>query len=271
MRDAVEIVHVVHGRSSAKTLREALRSQGCEERVVGLPGDLNYGPIDPPDPNVRQAWIGAVLRCVPADDRPDPEAPWTDATSAAVHPVFWVCMSNAGEQASFMEFAYRMAGRPFDIVDATGLDLVALDGVRSPNSLGSMRRQDIIASDLGAKRRAFSRPESEAASASWLQLRRENAPFRIVRDGRLVSAPITYFDAVLLGLAEDEWEVVARLIGRSLHHLTFDVDPPGQGVSDIVLFGRVLALGDAGDLEIRGAGPGMRNLEVRRPPTSGRA
>jgi hypothetical protein len=271
MSDDVEIVHVVHGRSIAETLRDALRSQGCEERVIGLSGDLNYGPIDPPDPDVRQAWIRTVLRCDPADDRREPEAPWTDATSAAVYPVFWVCMSNAGEQASFLEFAYRMAGRPFDVVDATGLDHITLDGIRSPRSLGSMRKQDIVASDLRAKRRTFSGPERDAASAGWSRLRRENAPLRVVRDGRLVSAPLTHFDAVLVGQAEEEWEVFARLIGRAIRHLTFDVDPPDQGVGDVVLFGRVRALGDMGALEVRGAGPGIRDHEVRRPAGHGLA
>jgi len=38
-------------------------------------------------------------------------------------------------------------------------------------------------------------------------------------------------------------------------------------VSDIILFGRLQALGDAAGLEIRGPGPGMRNYEVRTPTT----
>ncbi|MDH3030130.1 DUF3658 domain-containing protein, partial [Methylobacterium fujisawaense] len=56
-----------------------------------------------------------------------------------------------------------------------------------------------------------------------------------------------------------------RVIGRTLHHLAVEVDPPGQGVSDIVLFGRIQALGDAGNLEIKGPGPGMRDYEIRKP------
>ncbi|CAM2760934.1 DUF3658 domain-containing protein [Methylobacterium mesophilicum] len=271
MGDATETVHVVHGPSRAETVRGALRSLGCDERIIGLPGELNFGPIDPPDPDARRAWIRTILRCDPADHVREPEAPWADATSAHVHPVYWVCMSDAGEQASFLEFACRMAGRLLDIVDATGLDLVTPAGVRSPRSLGALRERDIVASGLKERRRAFSQGESDAASAAWSLLRRENAPLRVVRDGCLVSAPLTYFDAVLMGLAMREWEVVARLIGRAIHHLTFDVDPPDQGVGDVVLFGRVLALGDAGDLEVRGAGPGMRAYEVRRPRTFGHA
>ena len=190
------------------------------------------------------------------------------ATSAGVHPVYWVCLTDAGEHACFLAFASRMAGRPFDIVDATGLDFVTHDGVRAPWSLGLMRPEDIVSSGLSKRRRPCSRAEGDAAAAAWARLRAENAPLRIVRDGRLVSAPLTHFDAALVAQGQPEWEVTARLIGRALHHLCCAVDPPGQGVGDVVLFGRVLALGDTGDLDVRGAGPGMRDYEVRLPTAS---
>ncbi|MCJ2013200.1 DUF3658 domain-containing protein [Methylobacterium sp. J-076] len=265
MRGVAETVHVMAGVSSAETIRDALRSQGCDARVIGLPSGLNVGPIDPPDPDVRQRWIRTVLRCDPRDDCREPEEPWAEATSPAVHPVYWVCMSDAAEQASFLEFAFRMAGRPFDIIDATGLAVVTRDGIRRPWSLGMMRREDIVASGLKDRRRVLPRAECEAAAATWAQLRRENAPLRVVRDGHLVSAPLTQFDAALTSQARADWEVAARVIGRTLHHLSAALDPPGQGVSDIVLFGRLQSLGDAGDLAIRGPGPGLRDYEVRLP------
>ena len=265
MSGTVETVHVAFGPSRAESIRIALRKRGCEARVVGLPSALNFGPIDPPDPDVRQAWIRSVLRCEPADDQREDEAPWTEVTSARVHPIYWVCRSDAGEHACFLEFAFRMAGRPFDIVEATGLDFVTRDGVPTPWSLGLLRPEDIIASGLGERRRPFSQTESEAAFAAWLQLRRENAPLRIVRDGRLVSAPVTTFDACLIEQSAPEWEVVAKLIGRAMEHLSFGMDPPGQSPGDTVLFGRVRALADAGLLDIAGVGPGMRDYEVRAP------
>ena len=151
------------GVSRAETVRDALRSQGCEARAIALPSVLNYGPVDPPDPDVRQAWIRTVLRCDPDDDQRELEQPWADATSAGVRPVYWVCMTDAAGQASLLEFAFRMAGRPFDLVDATGLDVVTRHGIRKPWSLGIMRREDIIGSGLKDKRRAFSRAECGAA------------------------------------------------------------------------------------------------------------
>lgn len=265
MTQDAETVHVAFGPSRAESVRDALRLRGSQARVIALPGALNVGPIDPPDPDVRQAWIRTVLRCDPHDDRREPEAPWTEATSVDIYPVYWVCLRDAGEQACFLAFAYRMAGRPFDIVDATDLDFVTRDGIRSPWSLGLMRPEDIVASGLIETRRPLSRAEREAASAAWAKLQRENAPLRIVRDGGLVSVPLTHFDQALVGQAGADWEVVAGLIGRTIQHLSVDSDPPGQAPGDVVLFGRVLALGVTGDLEVRGEGPGLRDYEVRRP------
>ncbi len=260
-----ETVHVTGGVSPADAIRDALRSQGCEARVIALPSRLNFGPIDPPDPDARQRWIRTVLRCDPYDDQREAEEPWADATSAGVHPIYWVCLTDAAEQASFLEFAFRMDGRPFDIIDATALDFVTRDGIRMPWSLGIMRPGDIVASGLKDTRRTVESAECAAAAAAWARLRRENAPLRVVCDGRLVSAPLTHFDPVLVAQASADWELAVKVVGRALHHLCVEVDPPGQGVSDIVLFGRVQALGAAGDLEIRGPGPGLRDFEVRRP------
>lgn len=265
MPGEAEAVHVAWGVSRANTIREALWSQGDEARVIALSGSLHFGPIDPPDPDVRHAWLRAVMRPDPYADQREAEEPWMEATSPRVHPVYWVCMSDAAENASFLEFAFRMNGRPFDIVDATALDFVTRDGIRKPWSLGIMRCEDIVASGLRDKRRVFTQAECDAAAAAWTALRSEDAPLRIVRDGRLVSAPLTHYDAVLISQATPDWEVAAKVIGRTMQHLTDEVDPPGQMVSDIVLFGRLQSLGDAGGLEIKGSGPGMRDYEVRKP------
>ncbi|MGU3662544.1 DUF1835 domain-containing protein, partial [Methylobacterium fujisawaense] len=45
MPDEAEVIHVAWGASRADTIRDALRSQGDEARVIALSGDLNFGPI----------------------------------------------------------------------------------------------------------------------------------------------------------------------------------------------------------------------------------
>ncbi len=264
MNGDVETIHVAFGRSRAETICDALRSLGCKERVIGLPNDLSLGPIDPPDPDVRQKWIRSTLRCKPHDAMRETEEPWTEATSSAVYPIYWVCMNDAFEQASFLEFAHRMTGRLFDIVDATGLDFVTARHVGTPWSLGLMAPEDIVASGVYDRRRSLSLAEIAAASDRWSRLRQENAPLRIVKDGILVSVPLTYFDTVLIDQAVTDWEVAARLIGRTLSSLASDINPPARSASDILLFGRVLALGESGALDVTGPGPDMRNYKVRK-------
>lgn len=257
-----ETVHVTFGPSRADSIAAALRAQGCGERVIGLPGALDMGPINPPDPAIRRAWLRTVLRADPDDAVCEFGPEWADATSATVFPVYWLCFTDAGEHCSFAEFAFRMAGRPFDVVDATGMDFTTGDGVRSPWSLGSMRSEDMVGAGLLGRRRRFTPAEQEAARAAWARLKEEDAPFRVVRDGRLVSAPLDVFDAMLLDAASPEWEVAARLIGRAMHSLVFE---RRQGVSDTALFGRLLGLAEALALDLRGEGPGMRGYQVCRP------
>lgn len=253
-------VHVTFGPSRADSIAAALRVQGCGDRVIGLPAALDMGPIDPPDPDTRFRWIGTVLRADPAWHVRESEAEWAEATAPGILPVYWVCFTDAAEHACFGEFASRMADRPFDVVDATGLAFTTRDGVRSPGSLGLMRPEDILGAGLPARRRPFAQAERDATRAAWARLRAEDAPFRVLEDGRLVSAPLDVFDPVLLEAAGPGWEVAARLVGRAMHGLTFGRH---RGVSDTALFGRMLALAEAGALEVRGPGPGMRDYEVR--------
>ena len=271
MNESAQTVHVVFGKSIADTLREALAALGSMERVIGLPDGLNVGPIDPPDPSLRQAWGKSVLGADPVlrdglvDDPIDVETAWAEATAPGVNPVFWACLSSPAEHACFLAYAARMQDRSFAIVDATNLNFTTVDGVRSPCSLGLMRAQDIVASNLYATRHLISFEERRAASEAWSQLQHENAPFRIVRDGQLVSAPLTHYDALLVEQASQDWEIAARLIGRAI--TTFVDAQSGEGTSDVVLIGRMLALGEENLLEIAGPGPGMRDYRVRRAMT----
>ncbi len=270
MTKEAETVHIVFGRSVADSLREALARLGRAERVVGLPDGLDVGSIDPPDPFLRQAWGRDVLRADPAlrdgllDDPAAVEPAWAAATASGLHPVFWACLRAPAEHACLLAFAARMGDRPFDLVDATDLAFTTRDGVRSPWFLGLMRPEDFVASGLYAMRRPVSLAERRAASDAWARLQRDDTPLRIVRDGRLVSAPLTHHDALLLGQARGKWEVAARLVGRAIG--TFWDAPSGETASHVVLFGRLLALGEAGLLEVSGPGPDLRDYQVRKAP-----
>jgi hypothetical protein len=265
MTDAAETVHVAWGVSRAESVRDALRLQGCADRVIALSHDLSIGPIASLDGAARRAWLAANTRDDDDEDPVDLEAPWAEAIAAGLHPVFWVCRTQVGEHACLLAFAARMAGRPFDIVDATGFDFTGFSQVSSIWSLSQLRPEEIVASGLIRRRRPFARAERDAAAAAWVQLCRENAPLRILRDGRLVSAPLTQFDAMLVRLAAPDRELLIKLVARLLQHLEEALDPPARDCNYEFLFARILALGAAGKLEVTGPGPGMRDYTVRRP------
>jgi hypothetical protein len=83
----------------------------------------------------------------------------------------------------------------------------------------------------------------------WRQLRSENAPLRVLRGDRLVSAPISFFDSLLMSFVTEDWQRVARVVGRSL---VSGMDDSLVTVDDILLRARVNALVESGRLEIRG-------------------
>ncbi len=264
MTEAAETVHVACSASAAGTLRDALPLLGSTERVISLPDSLSVGPIDPPDPEARQAWSRSTLRNVIEVDPVEVGRAWADATALGLHPVFWVCLRCPMEHACFLAFASRLEGRRVDIVDVTDVAHMSAGGVRHLRTLGQLRAREIVASRVYETRRALSFAELRAASMRWAELRRENAPLRIVKDGRLVSAPLTHYDDLLVEQASQDWEVAPRLIGRMFDKL-FSVDAlAGEGTGDAVLFGRMLALGESGALDVRERGPGMLDYQVRR-------
>ena len=66
----------------------------------------------------------------------------------------------------------------------------------------------------------------------WRRLRDENAPLRILREGTLASAPILFFDSIVMSHATPEWQKAAFVIGKALVdiwdsalHQTDDLEP----------------------------------------------
>jgi hypothetical protein len=97
----------------------------------------------------------------------------------------------------------------------------------------------------------------------WRQLRVENAPLRVVAGDLLRSAPISFFDPLLMSHATDQWRKVAMIVGSVLAEMD-------DHLSDIFLAARVNALIKSGQLEIRGKSAlQMRHTEVKLPTPRG--
>jgi hypothetical protein len=101
----------------------------------------------------------------------------------------------------------------------------------------------------------------------WRQLRLENAPLRVIDGDKLVSAPIEFFDSLLLSYVTANWQKVARVVGKALTDQTMD---SVFQVCDIVLAARINALVKSRVLEFKGWDPfAIRFSEIRLPGTSG--
>lgn len=260
------IRHILFSDSAAHSLGEALRQVGCKDRVICLPDDLSFGPINPPDPVAREEWMHRELKFELTDEeRPidQVESFWNEALAARGRRIVWVSKRAAQEFAGFLEFVWRAGQGNCDLVAFAG------DAVVSPRGSGG---RAIVLSELPSYHLASTRYWDRAVSleraerkryrASWARLRDENAPLRILTEDGLVSAPITYFDDLLIACTIERWRKSARVIGETL--VSF-MDGPFHQVGDFVLAARLRALIEAGRLEGKGDLGKMRFSEVRLP------
>jgi Protein of unknown function len=94
----------------------------------------------------------------------------------------------------------------------------------------------------------------------WRRLRAENAPLRVVNTDGLESAPISFFDPLLLSCAKSEWQKAARVVGEALAKWS---DEALFQAGDGILSARIIALVELGRLEGRGNLSNIRQSEVR--------
>src|SRR5262249_2303007 len=94
---------------------------------------------------------------------------------------------------------------------------------------------------------------------SWQRLRRENAPFRVVKGDIVISASAEIHDDMLLSSMTADWCSAARVIATAMAE---SADDPRHRPRDLVVFGRLRKLIDAGKLYARGDLATLRSTEV---------
>lgn len=97
--------------------------------------------------------------------------------------------------------------------------------------------------------------EAKLLYTRWERLTRENAPLRVLENGKAVSAPADYYDAAILANTPEEETPAALVIGRTLGEFA---------VNDCLIFARIRALAAAGKLELVKDGGNYRESTVRR-------
>ena len=256
------ILHVAPGASAAGSLRRAIRASGRSDNVVGFSDDLSCGPIASDDPSPRTAWWASVQD---VHGRPDIAAFWNRILSTPDRLIVWFSRHSAQEHAFFLSLADRLGDRSYDIIDVTGLQLPGRSpsgepGLSPPKLAVSLMPEDELASLFGTER-AMTIQERENAARCWRRLKSENAPFRIVTQEGLVSAPDTMFDELLLQEATKKWQRVSRVIGYTMGH---NMEPFIQ-TGDVMLQARVVALVGEGKLVADGDPLDIRKCYVRLP------
>jgi Protein of unknown function/Domain of unknown function (DUF1835) len=259
-------LHIVFNPSAAHGLRDALRQAGREERVVGFSDNLSFGPINPPDPGLRTRWVEEELSHTGwGEIVAETTSFWADALLTADRRVAWLSRRSAGEYAGFLEWLRRVDDEPIEVVDLTDVMLTHKDkpsGPRLAISLAILSPHQILDNDLIDRAELISSVSRAQYRELWQRLRAENAPLRVLNDGELTSAPLSFFDPLLLACARSEWRKTALIVGEALYE---SWEGSVFQVGDLILSARARTLAEAGHLEFRGDLSDIHNSELRLP------
>ncbi|WP_407154798.1 DUF3658 domain-containing protein [Bradyrhizobium sp. STM 3557] len=218
---AASMLHIVFNPSAAASLRDALQQAGRDERVISLFDCLSFGPINPPDPEVRWKWVEEELG-YSGWEKVVGEATsfWHEALSISNRRIAWLSRRSAQEYAGFLEWLWRLGEEPIEVVDLTDVVVAgSRNGSTKPHlaiSLGLLPPHEILENDLLDRIEILTSALHAQYRELWGRLRAEDAPLRILSEGELVSAPLSFFDPLLLSCATLEWQKAARVIGGAL-------------------------------------------------------
>jgi Protein of unknown function/Domain of unknown function (DUF1835) len=255
----MKTLHIASGYSAGGSLEAAIGNAGSDDELLKWPDDLSCGPIDPGTPEQRDAWLNSRDWDLAGELR----AFWQRVDAAEKRLVVWFGRHDAKELAFFLNWADRMGDRLYDIIDVTGLEFPSARlgaGIpptwraKSVSILNAINVRPLLGSE-----RPVTAEERRKAQECWRRLRSENAPFRIVTEDGLASAPIDHFDPLLLEQAATEWRKVAYVVGMTMGQNS----EPYYQVGDLMLLDRLVALVEAGKLIADGNPWEMQNCRVR--------
>jgi Protein of unknown function/Domain of unknown function (DUF1835) len=264
------VLHFVFTPSGAGCLVQALRKAGRDDPVIVSYDDLSFGPIDPGDALSRTEWVANELGQTDWDDQIDGSERVRDETRFPDNrKVAWLTRRSAMEYAGFLDWLWRLGDAPCEVVDLTDV-MVSYHPQHGPPrpprlamSLGMLHHDKICSDRLWDLAKPLQLGERQAYLNLWQRLRSESAPLRVIKDGGLVSAPISFFDDRLMSLVTEHWRKASRVIGEAMvSEMYEDVIQTG----DLLLSARLDAMAKDGRVEIRGGSAhDMRSSEVKLP------
>ena len=248
------ILHFVFTASRGGLLVQAIARAGRNDQVIASFDDMSFGPINPAERSLRAKWVEKEFGRADWESCTDDSARvWDEGGFPNGRKVAWLTRRSAQEYAGFLEWLWRLGDEPCDVVDLTDVT-ISYDPEDGPPrqrlafGLGMLAPESICEHKMWD----LAKPLDATARAQhldlWRQLRSENAPLRVIDGGKLVSAPMSFFDSLLISFATNNWQRVARIVGQSLGSGMDDSLP----VDDMLLRARISALVESGRLEIRG-------------------
>jgi hypothetical protein len=267
------IAHFVFTVSGAGCLVQALRKAGRDDLVVTTCHDMNLGPIDPSDPSSRAKWLENELGRNDRKDAARSERDWDEARFQGHRKVAWLTRRSAMEYAGFLDWLWHRGDTPCDLVDLSEVKIShpqEFDPSRPralPMSLALLHHDIIAHNNLWDLAEPLPMTERLRYRALWGRLLSENAPLRVIDGDKLVSAPTSYFDSVLMSYVTDKWQKIATVFSWvTISHWDDDI----WQTNDMFLAARMRALVESGRLEIRGeAARDIVFSEVRLASTRG--
>jgi hypothetical protein len=173
------------------------------------------------------------------------------------------------EYAGFLDWVWRLGDAPCAVVDLSEVKVSYPSEQGPPRppalvmSLGMLDPDKICSDKLWDLAEPLEMTERRRYHELWRRLRSEDAALRVIDGGTLVSAPISFFDSLLMSCVTDDWQKVIRILG---HALVARMDDCVVQPDLMLLTARINALVEAGRLEIRGKSAlEMHTSEVRLP------
>jgi len=243
-------LHVAFSPSFAGSLQYALTAAGRPDRIVRTFDDFSFGPIAPDDAAARARWVDEELRIEDWREVANSnEAALAASRSTQGRIVAWLSHNVAAVTAGFLWWLSHIDDRPFHVVAAPSLP------VMNDNKIATLIDSEVPISDA----------ERAQYRDHWEILKTEHAALRVIRDGNLVSAPITHFDQALTGHVTRDWRKMARVVGGVLADQS---EAAIYQTGDLFLMSRLIALAEEGALEWRGDLYRMPDCELRLPSSN---
>lgn len=257
----MKILHIAPGVSAGMSLQQALHDTQRDDKLLVFCDDLSCGPISPEDLETRALWWQKQGGW--PEDQTDLDTFWDQAERAEDQIVLWYGKRSARELAFVHAWAARLENRPYKVIDVTGLRVPnhrSNDGLTPPLKAVAVAPPEGLATLFGQEK-TLTETELHALQEHWRLLKSENAPFRIVTQDGLQSAPLEYFDQFLLNETTSEWQKLDFVIGKTLWR---NIEPYFQ-VSDGTLLNRTIALVNSGKLIADGNPSDMKTCHIRLP------